>query len=305
MKVSHSRQHSGCHCSVMRKLETLRNCVKALLKHLSRTCHGSLVRCRVVNGSNSPWPGSHAPVIGHYLSGIPHIIRTVLLLITHHYDGYLGVVPHAVAGAPGLGPGVRCVGPHWPGGATIRCWAGAAWETGGEEPVVCWHRPSADLTPGAPDTSWEQRDIGERLQAEWWHKARSRDHSRILPRCQHAEWGRVTAIWSSGAAFISSAPAWHTPPTQVSLGHQWNYLNVPRENILSAGKSEYDLIAAEGSRDKRPCSLSPSDCYGENFKSVRMPLITLQLYCSLIANFQDRIPQKSRKLLFTLAVYRW
>ena len=166
-------------------------------------------------------------------------------------------------------------------------------------PVQTWH-PELRTHHGSSVTSGRDYKLSGDIKQE-----AGTTHEYCPGANTRSEWGRVTAIWSSGAAFISSAPAWHTPPTQVSLGHQWNYLNVPRENILSAWKSEYDLIAAEGSRDKRPCSLSPSDCYGENFKSVRMPLITLQLYCSLIANFQDRIPQKSRKLLFTLAVYRW
>ena len=224
------------------------------------------MRCWVVNGS------SPVPVIGHNLSDILRIIGTVLLLITHHYDSYLDVVPRAVAGAPGLGPGVRCVGPHWPAGPQVL--AGAAWQerstSGLRTPAQC--RPETRRSGHHGVTS----------EITSWVVTYSKKPGPLTNIAQVPTPGRSeTGSPITGAAFISSAPAWHTPLTQVSSGHQWNYLNVQhRENILSAGKKWIWLDYSWG-LERRPCSLSPSDCYGENFKSVRMPLVTLQLLTSL------------------------
>ena len=154
--------------------------------------------------------------------------------------------------------------------------AGAAWQERRGAPVVCGHRPSADL--------WSSGHHGSSVTSEItsWVVTYSKKPGPLTNIAQVPTPGRSeTGSPITGAAFISSAPAWHTPPTQVSLGHQWNYLNVQhRENILSAGKKWIWLDYSWG-LERRPCSLSPSDCYGENFKSARMPLVTLQLLTSL------------------------
>ena len=138
------------------------------------------------------------------------------------------------------GPWHQVWGRHWPGGGH---WSGVQQAGPGclgsreESSVVCRHRPSEDLTQGAPDTGWEQRDIRRRDYMRCWVVTSSKKPGPLTNIAQVPTLGSETGSLVSGAAFISSAPAtWHPPPTQVSSGHQWNYLNVPRENFLSAGK---------------------------------------------------------------------
>ena len=211
----------SCHCSVIRKLWTLRYSGMVLLRHLSQPYLQWFPLALT-----SKWPTTISDstpmphVIAHNWSSISHIIP----LITHHYDGYLGVVSRDAAPGPGLVPGVRCVSGRAAG-------AGAAWEERSQS-VVCWHRPRADIRHMEPHMAGEITS-----DSEWWHPARSRDHSRILPECQHAQ-SAGAVIWSSIHHHHHPAPAqsWHPPPTQHSSGPQWNYLNVPRENIHSGRK---------------------------------------------------------------------
>lgn len=119
-------------------------------------------------------------------------------------------------------------------GATDQVRAGAAWQTGEEHqwsadtgPVQTWH-PELRTHHGSSVTSGRDYKLSGDIKQE---------AGTTHEYCPGANTRSETGSPLSGAAFISSAPAWHTPPTQVSLGHQWNYLNVQhRENILSAGK---------------------------------------------------------------------
>ena len=131
--------------------------------------------------------------------------------------------------------------------------------TSGVGPALAGRGPQVQARPGClgrrgaisglrtpaqcrPDT----RSSRHRMGAAWhrgrdymrcWVVTSSKKPGPLTNIAQVPTLGSETGSLVSGAAFISSAPAtWHPPPTQVSPGRQWNYLNVPRETSWVRGK---------------------------------------------------------------------